>query len=152
MSAKDEQWVNTINLGMIEGGVATNEVPSSAKMSVDIRFTKNTSKEQMIHFIEQSCEKDVHYKIRMEGFPTILEEEDPFLKSYAQLVIEEIGRPVTFLKSGGGTDGRYFAEKGMKVLVHQSNGGNCQAEDEYVEVDGLSRLVNIQKKFIVKNF
>ncbi|PIR03522.1 MAG: hypothetical protein COV59_05005 [Candidatus Magasanikbacteria bacterium CG11_big_fil_rev_8_21_14_0_20_39_34] len=152
LSAKDEQWVNTINLGMIEGGVATNEVPSSAKMSVDIRFTKNTSKEQMIHFIEQSCEKDVHYKIRMEGFPTILEEEDPFLKSYAQLVIEEIGRPVTFLKSGGGTDGRYFAEKGMKVLVHQSNGGNCQAEDEYVEVDGLSRLVNIQKKFIVKNF
>jgi len=152
IEAEDEQWVNTINLGTIEGGVATNEVPAEAKMSVDIRFTKDTTKEEMLECIKNACAKNVEFSIRMEGFPTILKENNSLLLSYAKSVETEIGKKIQCIKSGGGTDGRYFAERGMKVIVHQGGGGNCQAEDEYVEVDELIQLVNIQKRFIQENF
>lgn len=144
----EDIWVNTINLGSIEGGIATNEVPESAKMNVDIRFNPSQSREDILTWVEEVCEDGVTYEIGMEGYPTVVDVNDPVVQMYSQIIKEVTDREVEYVKHGGGTDGRYFAHKGMRVIVHQGTGGACQSDDEFVEIEALRQLVDIQKKFI----
>ncbi len=148
----DDIWVNTINLGKISGGVATNEVPGEATMTVDIRFVDGTTKEEVLQWIEGALIDGVTYQVDMEGYPTKLKQDNPLVTVYKGIVEKETGKQVRFIKAGGGTDARYFSQKGMLTIVHQSNGGSAQGDNEHVELDGLDVLVNIQTQFIIENF
>lgn len=148
----EDIWVTTMNLGMISGGTATNEVAGEAEMSVDIRFVLPLTREDVVRTIESALLPGVSYKVGMEGCPTNLKKDDPFLSEYVKIVEEVAGGKVRYRRSGGGTDGRYFSEKGIPVIVHQGNGAFCQTDNEHVEVATLSKLVTIQKKFIETMF
>lgn len=144
-----DMWVNTVSLGTISGGIASNEVPGLAVMSVDLRFTPDTtSRAEVMDWIEASLEPGVKYKIAMEGHPTIIDPTDPVIKRYIGIIESVIGAPVVLARHGGGTDGRYFAAKGMRVIVHQGTGGDCQSDNEHVVLSSLDQLVSIQTKFI----
>ena len=144
----DGTWCNTINLGKISGGSATNEVPATASMSVDVRLIEGTTKEEMLVWAKDACIPGVSVVVELEAYPTRLDTADPVVQAYANAVESVIGSKPEFVSSGGGTDGRYFAAKGMRVIVHQGNGGGIQSDEEYVEVESLKQLVEIQKKFI----
>lgn len=146
----DGSWCNTVNLGKISGGTATNEVPAAASMQVDARLIEGTTKEQMLAWAQDACVPGVSVTVELEAAPTRLNTDDPVVQQYAQAVERVTGSKPEFVTSGGGTDGRYFAAKGMRVIVHQGNGGGIQSDDEYVEVESLRKLVDIQKKFISK--
>ena len=141
-------WVNTINLGTISGGSATNEIPGHAEMTVDVRLTPDVSRETALQWIEQSLQEGVSYSVVMEGYPTVINKDDPMVQQYVDVVHRVTGAPVQFIKNGGGTDGRYFSHAGMTVIVHQGTGGFCQSDREHVELEGLDQLVNIHAQFI----
>jgi succinyl-diaminopimelate desuccinylase len=148
----EDIWVTTMNLGKISGGTATNEVAGEAEMSVDIRFVLPLTREVVMEKIESALLPDVSYKVGMEGYPTNLAKDDPYLRAYVSTIEEVTGGKVRYRRSGGGTDGRYFSEKGIPVIVHQGNGAFCQTDNEHVEVATLPKLVAIQKKFIETMF
>lgn len=145
-------WVNTINLGTIQGGIATNEVPGSATMGVDVRVTPVVTREEVVGWIESALAPGVSYIIGMEGYPTIVNTQDSLVQKYMHIIQEVTGISVECIKNGGGTDGRYFSHAGMRVIVHQGNGGLCQTDNEHVELASLQQLVAIQKRFIRENF
>ena len=88
----------------------------------------------------------------MEGYPTNLSKDDPFLVPYVASIEKITGKKATYRRSGGGTDGRYFSEKSIPVIVHQGGGAFCQTDDEHVVVNTLPTLVAIQKDYITKMF
>lgn len=148
-----DMWVNTVSLGKISGGIASNEVPEHATMIVDLRFTPDTTKRsEVIEWIEGSLEEGVEYYIAMEGYPTVVDKNDPKVKSYVSSLEKVTGKPVVYARHGGGTDGRYFAAAGMRTIVHQGTGGDCQSDNEHVELASLRQLVDIQKDFISTNY
>lgn len=148
-----DMWVNTVNLGKVSGGVASNEVPETATMSVDLRFTPDTTnREEVLHWINDSREPGVEYEITMEGFPTTVDVNDPIVESYISSIEKTIKKPVVLARHGGGTDGRYFAAQGMRTIVHQGTGGDCQSDTEHVELASLRQLVEIQKDFLKNNY
>lgn len=144
----DSMWVHTVNLGTIEGGVATNEVPEHARMNIDIRFVPPVTRGEIEHILKSACEEGVSFEILLEGPPTTTDENDPVVQAYTQAIKDVTGGPVSSRGSGGGTDARYFAYNNMRTIVHQGNGGDAQGEHEHVEVESLEKLVEIQKKFI----
>lgn len=148
----EDTWVTTMNLGMISGGTATNEVAGGAEMAVDIRFVLPLTRGEVMSKIDAALIPGVSYRVAMEGYPTNLRRDDPYLSAYVRTIEEVTGGKVRYRRSGGGTDGRYFSEKGIPVIVHQGNGAFCQTDDEHVEVATLSILVAIQKKFIETMF
>lgn len=143
-----DSFVDTCNLGMISGGVASNEVPGHAEMTVDVRLV-SMNKAQLCELIEQNLDSGVTYKITLEGFPTKLNTETPIVKKYIETIEKVIGKSVRFKRAGGATDARYFSAVGTIPIVHQSHGRNAQALDEYVAVNELETLVDIQTKFIL---
>ena len=147
---KGEQWINTINLGILSGGTASNEVPGESRMVINIRWTDKTSKEDIINIINKSVVSGVNYKISFEAKGIELDKENNFSKLYFDSIKTITGKDVEFLKSGGGTDGRYFSYAGMNVITHQGSGGDCQGENEFVDIDSLYKLVDIQIDFFKK--
>ncbi len=148
----EDLWVNTINLGTINGGSATNEIPGHAEMAVDVRLTPDVSRELVVQWIEHSLQEGVSYSVVMEGHPTVLNNNHPLVRQYADIVQQVTGAPAQFIKNGGGTDGRYFSHAGMTVIVHQGTGGCCQSDHEHVELQSLDQLVKIQTQFICTAF
>ncbi len=147
----EDMWVNTMNLGVINGGIASNEVPGSAKMTIDIRITPDSTTSAQVHeWIRSSLEPGVTYNVEMEGHPTVVDPTDPVVAEYIACIESVTGRPVVMARHGGGTDGRYFARRGMRVIVHQGTGADCQSDNEHVELSTLDQLVEIQKRFLQK--
>ncbi len=151
LNVPEHDWVNSINLGLISGGTATNEVPATATMSVDVRLV-DTTRAQLQKWVEKSLVSGVTYEIDIEGYPTNINKDDPIIKKYIEATEKVIGKKVRFVKSTGASDGRYFAEKGILVITHQGGGGNCQTDDEYILIEDLDKLVSIYVQFIQENF
>ena len=147
---KGEQWIDTINLGKISGGTASNEVPGFSEMEINIRWTEQTSKEQMLKKIESCLVPGVSYEVLMDAEGSFIDFENNYVKTYIDTIEEYTGEKVKFLKSGGGTDGRYFHYKNMPVILHQGSGGAPQGENEFVNIKSLYELVDIQFNFIKK--
>lgn len=151
-SNPNSTWVNSINLGTITGGLATNEVPEKASMTVDIRFVPPVTRKVIEHILATSCVEGVSYIVTLEGPPTQIDTDDEVVKVYSDAIKNNIGREPLFEGSGGGTDARYFAYAGMRAIVHQGNGGDAQGGTEHVEVESLEALVKIQKEFITRQY
>ncbi|KND51987.1 MAG: acetylornithine deacetylase [Parcubacteria bacterium C7867-001] len=147
-SPPETNWVNTLNLGKIEGGIASNEVPADASMTLDIRIVPPTTREEVFKALDASLVDGISYEVLVEATPTTLNKEDSLVRSYLLNIERVTGEKPLFKQSGGGTDARYFAARNMTVIVHQGTGGDAQGEGEYVELDSLTQLVDIQKGFI----
>lgn len=151
-AAPDDDWVSTMNLGRFSGGTATNEVAGEAEMMIDIRFVAPLTREQVLTCLNSCLSPGVSYEVILEGYPTNLDRSHPYFQSYAEAIESVTGKPAEERRSGGGTDGRYFAAHGMPTIVHQGTGGFCQTDEEHVVLATLHQLVAIQKRFIMKNF
>lgn len=148
----ESTWVNTHNLGMLEGGTAPNEVPGTAQMSVDIRIVPPTTREDVLKAVSESLVPGVTSTLLVEAEPTFIGEEDPLLKAYCATIEQVTGQKVKYKWSGGGTDARHFAAKGMTVIVHQGTCADAQGEQENVDIASLDQLMRIQKEFIAEYF
>ena len=148
----ENDWVSTMNLGQLSGGTATNEVAGTAEMMIDIRFVAPLTREQVLDDITRALAPNTVYEIIMEGYPTNLDPAHPYFRSYAKAITTVTESPAEERRSGGGTDGRYFAARGIPTIVHQGTGGFCQTDEEHVVLETLPQLVAIQKRFILENF
>lgn len=142
-------WVNTLNLGIINGGLAGNEVPSEARMKIDIRIVPPTTKTDVLKAVNDSVVEGVLFDLVMEGYPTTISKTDPYFISYCESIKKYVDGEIKYKQSGGGTDARYFSEQGIPVIVHQGTCGDAQGEHEYASLKSMKQLIDIQKDFIL---
>ena len=142
------EWVSTVNVGVIKGGIAINEVPDNASIDIDIRLVFPMTKQDILNILDTVTSENVTYEIISEGYPTNLDINNPIIKTYYDSITSVIGSKANLFKSGGGTDGRYFSALGIPVIVHQGAGGNCQSYDEYISISSQKQLLDIQKNFL----
>jgi len=144
----EDNWINTINLGVMKGGYAANEVPAIATMNIDIRLVPSTTKEEMIDLIIKSLVTNVDFEIVAEAKPTIVDTNDKNFLRYCSLIKEKTNNEVLYKRSGGGTDARYFSNSGTTIIIHQGDCGDAQGENEYVNLKSIKQLTDIQMEFI----
>ena len=61
-----------------------------------------------------------------------------------------LGKSIEFEHIGGATDSRSFAVKGSTVIMHSGTGDGMHANGEYVEIDSVEKIAEIQIKFLDK--
>lgn len=147
-TVKSFTWVDTINLGIISGGSATNEVPGDATMNVDIRLTHNSSLRPLDKILDVACEDGVTYEVINSCSAVFLDESNEVVKNYCESITKVTGKQPNYIQSGGATDGVRFAKKGSLVITHQGTGKDCQSDKERVLLESLDQLVEIQLNFI----
>ncbi len=147
-----DHWHNTINIGKIQGGTKVNIVPDYCEAHIDIRFVEPWTVESMKKQVEASLTKfpGLEYEVMSYGEAIYVPEDNPYLKDYREVATQVLGREVEFDKEHGATDGRFFAEKGIPVIITNAIGGGIHSPDEWVDVESLETLKKIFRAFVEK--
>ena len=69
---------------------------------------------------------------------------------YKHFAEEILGQKIEFEHIGGATDSRAFAVRGSIVIMHSGSGEGMHAKGEYVEVESVKKLAEIQIRFLDK--
>lgn len=145
-----DHWHNTINLGKMIGGDSVNRVPDYAEMYLDIRFVHPFTVQKMEEMIKEVLSKypDTQYELISTGNTVFTSKDNPYLMKYKRIAESILKHSVPFTKEHGATDGRFFSERGMAVLITAPKGGNIHGNDEWVNLNSLVDLFNIFLRFV----
>lgn len=144
----EDKWVSTMHVGIMSGGDATNKIASYAEAKLDFRLIESMKKEDLIEIIEKSLDENVTYEVLIEGSNVFSDVNNKYLRRYARCIEDKTGSPTVFEGAHGASDGRFFAEKGMPIIMHQGTGGGLHRKDEWVDIKSLYQLENIQTEFL----
>ncbi|MCI9129494.1 MAG: M20/M25/M40 family metallo-hydrolase [Eggerthellaceae bacterium] len=140
----------TANVGVIEGGVATNIVAESCAFQAECRSVfpdrAEAQKEQMTQAVLAACERagataDIEWKM---DYPEVdCPEESPLIVR-ARRAIEACGLGFSAVRTGGGADANCLRGMGVNAITLGTGMTNFHSTDEYIKVQDLmddARLV-----------
>lgn len=146
-----DQLGSTLNIGKINGGLAPNQVPAAACVTIDIRVPNEQEAERVAKLLDRFAQK---YGIDLQdlmpaGVPHRPDLESPmfkaFYKCFEQVVTDKKLVPED---SFGGSDARYFAQVGVPCILVNPPGKGLHADHESVEIEGVVQLHDILKLYL----
>ncbi len=142
-------WVNSLNVGMINGGYQINRVSDMAVAQLDFRLVDGMDAKKVAKILNNCLVGNTRYEIRYETGFVNEDRNNPVIKEYKKIVESIIDKKVEFLRDGRmSNSGMLKDKKGASVILHSYSGGGYHAEDEWVDIKSVEQLYNIQKKFI----
>lgn len=145
-----DQWIDTVHIATINGGQVSNIISNYAEALLDFRLTETSSVQHLKENLQKCLVKGADYKIASESTPVVMDEKNPYILDYKHFAEEILGQELEFEHIGGATDSRSFAVRGSIVIMHSGTGEGMHAEGEYVEVDSVEKIADIQIQFLDK--
>lgn len=148
LTKENGYWGSTVQMTMLEWWTATNVIPEVARVHFNIRVTEDFTMEWLKIFLEKMITK---YWVMSEYQEWSLVYTDPksdFVQNYLASCEKILGFTPEIKKEHGASDGRYFAEKGMPLLLHLPTCKNIHTQGEYVEKEVIFQIYDCYKTFI----
>lgn len=135
---------NSINIGTIQGGDATNQIPASATATIDVRTISLEDHKRLHHEIAKIVDKyHLTLTIDIEGLPMKNNPAHPLLATFASLLAKHTGQPTTWIKSNAGSDGRFFAAKGVQCAITYPRGAGHHSSGEWIGKETLQQMQDL---------
>lgn len=140
----------TTNIGIINGGIATNIVPNSVEIKGEARSHNAVKLEQVTNDIVSSFKKAAA-KHQYEDFTAqadivITNEYKSFyidkshkLVKLAKAASENLGIIPTFVKGGGGSDANIINAEGISIIIAGTGMHNYHTVKEYISTEDLTK-------------
>lgn len=141
--------LTTVNIGTIQGGLATNIVPEACQFEGEIRGFDHEAALHSLRQVEKICQNattelgaqvDFHYEIRTVAYQHA---PDSAVAQRFARICQQLEVPVEFTRTFGGSDNNTFAEHGIQGLVLASVMHRCHSCQEYTTVEELEQLCQI---------
>lgn len=145
-----DTWIDTMHIAIMKGGEVSNVISDYAEALLDFRLTETSSLENLESNLQKCLVDGVSYEIASSSTPVVMSEENPDIQDYKKFAESILGKEIKFVQIGGATDAREFAAKGSTVIMHSGTGQGMHTLDEYVEIDSINQIANIQIKFLEK--
>jgi len=147
-----DHYHNTLNVGKIEGGEATNQISPSARAFLDIRFIPQEKKKDLERRIEDIRAHFPEIKIKEKVFGEAYDfnENDFYFKTFSEIVSEKIGREPKYLIAHGSSDARFFAKKGIPTILTRPKGGGQHSSKEWIDLEDMKRYLFVLEEFVKK--
>ena len=148
---------STRNVGLIEGGVATNIVPGECLVKGEIRSLNH---ENALRLLEETlaafraaadkngAEIEKSHEIHIKAYKV---EEDSAVAKRFQKVCEGLSLPGTLRSTFGGSDNNIFCEKGIEGVVLSCGMDNVHTTGEFIKVENLRKGADLVKKLILED-
>ena len=144
------KWVDTLHFARIEGGKVSNIIADSCEVLCDFRLTETSKVDNLAKNLKKCMVKGVDFEIVSSSVPVVMDEKNPKILEYKKLAENILGKKVRFEYEGGATDAREFAVRGSTVIMHSGSGDGMHAAGEFVEVESVEKLSQIQIEFLKK--
>lgn len=143
---KRGQWKNSLNLGKIAGGQATNKVPDYAEMLLDIRIVDERYRSPIMAKIRRIAPDA---EIISDG-STFIQDKNARIIDYKNVFEKMLGRRIEFTRSEGASDARYFCEKKIPAIITKIKCGHIHGRNEWVDIPEMGFFYRGLKEFIEK--
>ena len=149
LTQENSYWGSTVEMTMIDGGTATNVIPWNCKVHFNIRITEKFQNMKALRKqIETIVEKYWEIEIYHEGSLVFTDTSHPFIQKYLKNCEAVLWFRPAMVQEHGATDGRYFAEKWMPLILHLPDCENIHSRGEYVEEAAIFQIYDCYKSFI----
>lgn len=152
----------TCNIGMIDGGVATNIVPNLVTIKGEVRshdkekLSRVTNEiiasfEDVIEIYNKSFSDDGLPRVEVlvdKDFPLTNIPDDHPVVTLVRKAAANLGRPMTTKSTGGGADANIFFEKGIVMGVLGTGMRDMHTVRESVRLDDMVKTVELLLEII----
>lgn len=147
MPENTSSYITSINLSKLNGGIANNIVPDEAIMVLDIRFTNDTNKKEILSNIRKIA-KDSEIDIIDYGPTFYVDHQLPIIQKFINKASEILNKELIIDKCLATSDAIYFSEKGIPTILINPIGDYWHTEKEYVNIDSLYTLYYLFKTLL----
>jgi len=134
-------WHRSLNIGIIAGGQAVNQVPDEAVAHLDIRYTEHDDIPRLIEEMRESIQSTLTVVLEEPIFEA---GRTPYLD-----LLQETASQARLAQENGASDARFLSVHGIPGVVWGADGGNSQhSADEYVSIDSVGRLYTTLDRFV----
>lgn len=145
-----DYWHPTINLGVLKGGEATNIVPNQAIMQLDFRFPDVNDEKKILKLIKKETKKEneVKFEIIARGYPLINDPKNIYFRKISNCA-KRLKINLKPVREHGASDGRFFSEKGIPVIMFKPICSESHIENEWVDLESLEKFLKLLKNFLL---
>jgi acetylornithine deacetylase/succinyl-diaminopimelate desuccinylase-like protein len=135
----------TVNIGMVQGGVRINNVPSRASAKVDIRLPPGSTIADMQRKVQGvlSGASQVTWRIIDSAEPNWTAPDEEIVEILVRNAEKVLHQPIGVSIRPGFSDGRFFRERGVPSVVYGVTPHNGNAPDEYVLISDLDAVYKV---------
>ncbi|HSQ97171.1 MAG TPA: M20/M25/M40 family metallo-hydrolase [Rickettsiales bacterium] len=144
----NSNYVSTVNVGLIKGGDAPNQVANYAEATLNFRIIENENIDTIKEKIQNSLNKYVSYEILAFTNPVIRNRKDFLIQKYQKSMLKTVNN-VDFIFYDSASDGRFFYNKGMTLITHQATSGGGHSNEEWINLRLLYKFKKIQLDFLI---
>lgn len=132
---------NTLNISIIHGGKAKNQVSDKATASLDIRYMTPADRTRIVANLELLCQKynATLQEVRLEGHPCVNDLSHPLIAPFVESVAHITGVQSNSVVSYGASDARFFAGINVPCIICRPPGGGQHAETEWIDKQGFEQ-------------
>ncbi|HYH36508.1 MAG TPA: M20/M25/M40 family metallo-hydrolase [Candidatus Saccharimonadales bacterium] len=141
----------TLSINQISGGTVINQVADKAQATLDIRFVSNNNLERLKSGIGAIADRyDVSFETVVEMMITHTDITHPLVRSFLETASRIRGKPIGQIRSLGSSDARFFAARGIPVILVRPDGGCAHADDEWISKTGFEQYFQVVKAYVEK--
>lgn len=143
----DSDYVTSVNIAKISGGIANNLVPDYAEMVLDIRHILKDKKKNIISYIKK-LDKSINVEVILEGSVFNSNVNNPKIKKYIEVCKKVLGRKILIKGCESTSDAIYFSDLNVPTIIMNPDGYYAHSPNEYVNKESLAKLYEIYVHYI----
>jgi succinyl-diaminopimelate desuccinylase len=140
---------DTLNIGIIEGGVAFNQVPAHMTAAIEIRLIDDNSFTKNQALVQKLCDTyGLTFNTRVGEPPLKHNLDRPLVQAYMDSAETVTGRRPQKYVSLGGSDVIHFSARDIPCIVSCPEGGKHHSDDEWVDRKSFLQFVPILQHYV----
>lgn len=145
-------WQVTASPTTLKGSGARNQVAEEVRCGIDIRFPPEecSSPEEALEKVSSVLPDGCELRAVQTASPLDTPEDNQMVQLYKQVAEEVLDEDIPFSREHGGTDARYFSEKGIPAFLYGPAGGGIHSDDEWVSISALQKHYVIYRELFAR--
>lgn len=141
-----DEWHNTLAPTILQAGTVHNKVPDRAEMTLNIRFTEETTEERIMAELAARSGLQVIPEL---GCPVVsCDRQSPDIRRLVDCMNRHLEREIVLKRSNGATDARHFVDMGLPIAIIGVPGRDLHGDDECLEAGAIPAYTRLLADFI----
>jgi acetylornithine deacetylase/succinyl-diaminopimelate desuccinylase-like protein len=138
----------SVNLGIVRGGSAVNNVPNNAEATFDIRYVPGQTAKGLVEEF-RTCAKGIidgkfEFEIMDDNPPHQVDPDNILVKTIQANTKEIVGKEPVVFGMGGGTFAKPFNLSGILAVGFGPGESDCfHVANEYLEIDEMLQFIEL---------
>lgn len=137
-------WHKSMAATVLRAGMAGNQIPDTAEMTLNFRYVKPEGKEEILQQLRAL--PGVEIAILESCPPVFMFRDAPEFKILERVMTQVLGGKVEYTRSSGATDARWFVTLNKPIAVLGIESAGCHGKDEKARIESIRQYAEILRE------